>query len=90
MSFCVTGNKCVIINKFFVGKKWQSRRKVITPAFHFNILEQFAEIFDRNSSILVDIIMKKHTSKHPIDIYPLVNLAALDIICGKCMGRHYS
>lgn len=58
-----------------------SRRKVMTPAFHFNILEQFVEVFDRNSSILVDVIAQKKTGD-PLDIYPLVTLTALDIICG--------
>lgn len=54
----------------------------MTPAFHFNILEQFVEVFDRNSSILVDVIAQKKTGD-PVDIYPLVTLTALDIICGN-------
>lgn len=63
------------------GRKWFSRRKVITPAFHFKILEQFVEVFDRNSRILVD---KFATTKgQSTDIFPLVTLCALDVICGK-------
>lgn len=66
----------------YTGKKWQGRRRAITPAFHFKILEQFVEVFDRNSNILVEIIGKNKPTD-PVDVFPLVTLAALDIICGK-------
>lgn len=35
------------------GRKWHRRRKIITPAFHFRILEAYVEIFDRQSRRLV-------------------------------------
>lgn len=38
--------------------------------------------FDKHSNILVDII-GKHKSTDSVDIYPLVTLAALDVICGE-------
>lgn len=65
-----------------MGRKWLNRRKAITPAFHFKILEQFVEVFDRNSNILVDILSQK-SPQEPVDVFPLVTLAALDIICGE-------
>lgn len=58
------------------------RRRAITPAFHFKILEQFVEVFDRNSAILVKSI-GKFKPTDPVDVFPLITLAALDIICGK-------
>lgn len=65
------------------GKKWHSRRKIITPTFHFKILEQFVETFDQQSSIMVQKLYAKADGKTAIDIFPVVCLCALDIIAGK-------
>lgn len=65
------------------GKKWHTRRRIITPTFHFKILEQFIEIFDQQSTVLVKKMYNKADGKTPINIYPEVSLAALDIITGK-------
>jgi cytochrome P450 family 4 len=62
------------------GQKWFTRRKVITPTFHFKILEQFVDIFDEHSKIFVSKLAK---FKVQVDIFPLVALAALDVICGE-------
>lgn len=63
------------------GKKWFSRRKVITPAFHFKILDQFIEIFDKHSKTLVENLEKN--KGQTIDIFSPIALSALDIICGE-------
>lgn len=62
------------------GSKWFARRKVITPAFHFKILDQFVEVFDKNSKILVKQLLK--FKGRSADIFPSVTLCALDVICG--------
>ncbi|KAF4517616.1 hypothetical protein B566_EDAN002847, partial [Ephemera danica] len=36
------------------GAKWHSRRKLLTPAFHFSILEQFIPVFCDKTRILVE------------------------------------
>lgn len=66
---------------FLSGLKWKKRRRVITPAFHFSILENFVDIFER----VGDVFIKKletHIEEEKVDIYPLITLYALDIICG--------
>lgn len=63
------------------GKKWFQRRKVITPAFHFKILDQFTEIFDKHSKVLIECL--ERTKGQSIDIFQPVALCALDIICGE-------
>ncbi|XP_036220368.2 cytochrome P450 4d8 [Bactrocera oleae] len=68
------------------GRKWLARRKIITPAFHFKILEQFVEVFDQQSTILLSCLAKKADGRNAFDVYPFVCLAALDIIAETAMG----
>jgi cytochrome P450 family 4 len=63
------------------GKKWFQRRKVITPAFHFKILDQFVEIFDKHSVTFVKNLGKYKGQN--LDVFQPITLCALDIICGK-------
>ncbi|XP_039277936.1 cytochrome P450 4C1 [Nilaparvata lugens] len=67
------------------GRKWQERRKMITPAFHFGILEDFVETFGEKSRFLVNLLEKKEFGKE-FNIYPLITNCALDIICESAMG----
>lgn len=62
--------------------KWRARRKVVTPAFHFKILEDFVEIFDRQSDIFINRLAAVANGQ-PVNVYPYVSLLALDNICGQ-------
>lgn len=64
------------------GKKWHDRRKVLTPAFHFNILERFVETFDRIGNNVVDKL-KKFDTTDDVEFYPIALLYALDVMCGE-------
>jgi cytochrome P450 family 4 len=63
------------------GKKWHQRRKILTPAFHFRILEKFVEIMEDQGKVFEDELSKLHGQE--IDAFNLVNLYALDVICGE-------
>lgn len=63
------------------GKKWHQRRKIITPAFHFQILEKFVEIMDEQGQVLIEKLSRLDGQE--VDVIPLTNLYALDVICGR-------
>lgn len=66
------------------GSKWRSRRKMITPTFHFKILEQFMDVFNNQLNILSDILTKEvETNGNIVELHSPINLCSLDIICGK-------
>jgi cytochrome P450 family 4 len=67
------------------GNKWLSRRKVLTPAFHFKILDEFVDIFDKQSAIFVEKLKQFENHDH-VNVFPLVALCALDVICETAMG----
>ncbi len=64
------------------GSKWQSRRKLLTPAFHFKILEDFVHVFNEQSQILVDKLNQVALKEKSFNIFPFITLCTLDIICG--------
>ncbi|KAJ6633992.1 Cytochrome P450 4C1 [Pseudolycoriella hygida] len=68
------------------GGKWQKHRKIITPTFHFSILESFCGIFSEKSKVLVERLSHHADTDTPINIHTFVTLAALDIISESAMG----
>ncbi|GFY38437.1 cytochrome P450 4C1, partial [Trichonephila inaurata madagascariensis] len=67
------------------GTKWRNRRKLLTPAFHFSILDEFIHVFQEQSNVLVSKLQS--LVREPwIDIVPLMTACTLDIICQTAMG----
>ncbi|TKR72072.1 hypothetical protein L596_019588 [Steinernema carpocapsae] len=68
------------------GPKWKSRRKMLTPTFHFQMLEGYVEVFDSNSNLLSRILESHAEDGKEFDIFPFIKRCALDIICETAMG----
>ncbi|KRK06141.1 cytochrome P450 4d1 isoform X2 [Drosophila yakuba] len=69
------------------GRKWHRRRKIITPAFHFRILEPYVEIFDRQSLRLVEELrLRMSRGQERINLGEAIHLCTLDAICETAMG----
>ncbi|XP_030079681.1 cytochrome P450 4d1-like [Drosophila hydei] len=70
------------------GRKWQNRRKIITPTFHFKILEQFVDIFERESRKLLQNLDREcqQQAQAGFDLSDWISLLTMDIICETAMG----
>nr|WKR34930.1 cytochrome P450 CYP4NQ25 [Monolepta hieroglyphica] len=66
------------------GIKWKKHRRMLTPAFHFSILDNFIDVFERVGDVFVKKL-EENVGKD-FNIYPLVSLCTLDIICESAMG----
>ncbi|XP_075972673.1 cytochrome P450 4d2-like [Anticarsia gemmatalis] len=67
------------------GQRWKTHRKFLTPAFHFNILQNFLPVFCKNQRVLTEKL-RNLTDRSSIDMFPLVALAALDNVTESIMG----
>ncbi|GIX80215.1 cytochrome P450 4V2 [Caerostris extrusa] len=67
------------------GARWRSRRKLLTPSFHFRILEDFLPTFNDVSLVLVEKLRAQRHRDY-VDLMPLVVLCTLDMVCETVMG----
>ena len=68
------------------GKRWRSRRRLLTPAFHFKILENFFDVFNEQSrNLICELETAAANPSSPdgtVNVYTILTQCALDIICG--------
>lgn len=69
------------------GSKWRARRKMLTPSFHFTILEDFLDVMNEQANILVNKL-EKHVNQEAFNCFFPITLCALDIICETAMGKN--
>lgn len=68
------------------GRKWQQRRKLITPTFHYDILKDFLQVINEQAFIMIDIIDDQISNNEKVDISKRLKLCTLDVICETAMG----
>ena len=58
---------------------------MLTPAFHFKILEDFIDVFNEQSQVLVQKLTQATElfGENCFNIFPFVTRCTLDIICGN-------
>ncbi|XP_072761637.1 cytochrome P450 4C1-like isoform X1 [Anoplolepis gracilipes] len=67
------------------GTKWQTRRKILTPTFHFNILNQFVDILIKESNCVTKSL-KDAGGIVVKDLSSFVSEHTLNAICETAMG----
>ncbi|XP_061402656.1 cytochrome P450 4p1-like [Musca vetustissima] len=66
------------------GEKWHSRRKMLTPAFHFNILGQFQEIFIEESQKFINYMENLDSNVLLLD--EIIPKFTLNVVCETALG----
>lgn len=67
------------------GSKWFHRRRLITPSFHFKILDDFLHVMNEQADIFVSNLTKLKDYSN-VDLVHLLTVCTLDIICETAMG----
>ncbi|KAJ8027652.1 Cytochrome P450 4V2 [Holothuria leucospilota] len=68
------------------GPKWVSRRKLLTPSFHFSMLENFVEVMNCHAKHLSDKLCGL-VEEPKVELLELLSLCSLDILNECMMGR---
>lgn len=66
------------------GEKWHHRRRMLTPAFHFDILKEYFEVFKEESDKLV--LSLREAVGNEVNIVPISTQFTLNTICESAMG----
>ncbi|XP_037823515.1 cytochrome P450 4e2-like [Lucilia sericata] len=70
------------------GAKWHKHRKMITPSFHFKILQDFHAVMNENCNKFVEKLKNVAKGDTIIDFQDQAHYLTLDVICDTAMGVH--
>ncbi|XP_058803795.1 cytochrome P450 4C1-like [Phymastichus coffea] len=67
------------------GSKWRHRRKMLTPAFHYNILKQYFQVIYEEAKKIINTLQNE-ANESVKNLIPLCSKSTLKIICESAMG----
>lgn len=70
----------------FLGEKWKRSRKLLTPAFHFKIVQSYLQFIPPLTKIFINKL-DEQVGKGAFDISKLTSLYTLDVICGEFLKQ---
>ncbi|RDD37853.1 Cytochrome P450 4B1 [Trichoplax sp. H2] len=62
------------------GPQWSRNRRLLTPAFHFDVLKSYMKVFNECADILINKWVDKAKDGKPIEILDDMSLCAFDAI----------
>uniref|UniRef100_A0A8C3JYI9 CP4B1 protein n=1 Tax=Calidris pygmaea TaxID=425635 RepID=A0A8C3JYI9_9CHAR len=65
------------------GPKWFQHRKMLTPAFHYDVLRSYVSLMSDSVKVMLDKWEKKITDRKSVELFQDVSLMTLDSIM-KC------
>uniref|UniRef100_A0A915D208 Cytochrome P450 n=1 Tax=Ditylenchus dipsaci TaxID=166011 RepID=A0A915D208_9BILA len=68
------------------GAEWKAQRAMLTPTFHFTILNDFMQIFNRQTKILLEKMQEHADNGKMVDIYEMIGACSVDMIGEAGMG----
>ncbi|XP_045173502.2 cytochrome P450 4A24-like [Mercenaria mercenaria] len=73
------------------GKKWERNRKLLTPAFHFNILSGYVSVMNKAVDTLTEKLETATVGGKSVDVFPYVCRSALDVLvtCSLSYEGHF-
>lgn len=68
------------------GEAWRRHRRILTPAFHFAVLEKYSGIFARRAATFADKLARGHAAGESFDFMPHICTFVTDTVIETAFG----